>query len=328
MSKQPTIITLADGYTRTSDLNKNFDEILEAFTRLLSRDGELPNQFTVDLDIADANVTNVTALRANEVLLDGRNLLTLLLDPSEVQKLNDLDLTAGDILYYDEALASFTPLPLGDPGQVLKVADGIPSWGEDVDTDTDTDTVGVTVQEDGVTVAENVVTINFESDASGDFVTDAGGGQADIDIPEAYGPIYENSVNLDEPDNYTIDGNLGNYGSLVLDLTGVYGVPAQRIADGEVSITMAQTLRMFGGVSGFEHSGGHSVRVECNNASDVNITELTFSYSQDNVETKPLSGTQVLPVGTRYLRFDGLASPNAGVSWEALARSITVFYNT
>ena len=73
MAKRPTVNTISSGYASQSQLNKNFDNIQEAFDNTLSLDGSLPNAMQADLDLNDNDLLNVRA-----IYVDGVNVLNVL----------------------------------------------------------------------------------------------------------------------------------------------------------------------------------------------------------------------------------------------------------
>ena len=203
MAKQPDLKTVDDGWYETSDFNFNFKSIQEAFRKALwrtARDGEstpeVPNQMDVDLDVSDANITNVRQLDVNQMNVAGVGFEGF--GEQYLFKLNELNCDSGEILTHD---ADGDPICLeaGDDGEVLKTVGSLIDWAEDIDTDEDT--VGVTVQEDGVTVAENVTTIDFLwSDSV--LVTTPAADQADVDLRELLlTTLYEDT--RDTNDNLT-----------------------------------------------------------------------------------------------------------------------------
>lgn len=186
MAKQPTIETLLVGYAERHKLNQNFEAIAEKFDEMLSRNTvtDTPNYMETDLDIADANITNTNLLEVT-VLTIGATTFTALSD-YYIYLLHQLDCdTPGSILTHDVNGDPECLMP-GTNGQVLKVSGNTVVWAEDLDTDTDT--VGVTVQEDGVTVAENVTTIDFiwTNVSFPNIVTTPSSEQVDIALDDVY----------------------------------------------------------------------------------------------------------------------------------------------
>lgn len=193
MAKRPELKTVEDGYFQKDIFNYNFEAIATHFGTLLSREPLLPNYMTANLDVSDAHITNVRELRvtsmtvANEAF-DGFG------GERWVEKLAALDCGEGAIITHNADGDPICRAP-GTNGQVLKTIGPTVGWAEDIDTDTDT--IGVTVQEDGVTVAENVTEINFIT-GTADVVTTPATNQVDLDLIEVLGPLWES--NLLDPD--------------------------------------------------------------------------------------------------------------------------------
>ncbi len=186
MAKQPDLKTIDDGWYETSDLNYNFKSIAAAFENALWRtesDGESyprnPNFMDTDYDVADANVTNVNQLIVSS--MEVANNAFPGFGSQYVHKLGQLSCSAGALLTHN-ASGDPTCLAPSTDGLVLRSSSGYPQW----ETDTDTDTVGVTVQEDGVTVAENVTTIDFKwTDTTyPTLVTTPAGNQVDLALDD------------------------------------------------------------------------------------------------------------------------------------------------
>lgn len=188
MTKQPSLKTIDDGWYETSDLNYNFSQIQEAFENALWRtapDGEsyptTPNFMDVDLDVSDANVTNVRRLEVTS--MEVANEAFPGFDTQYLWKLGQLSCASGAMITHDSS-GDPVCLPKGTDGEVLKTIGAYPTWNED----TDTDTVGVTIQEDGVTVAENVTTIDFKwtNVSYPTLVTTPASNQVDIALDDVY----------------------------------------------------------------------------------------------------------------------------------------------
>ena len=158
MGKQPELETLTADYTNKTRMNKNFENIVKAFRNALFRNdtGNEPNAMNTDYNVGDANVTNVNELVVNSISVE--NTAFTGFGEQYVHKLGSLTCSSGHMLSHD---IDGDPrcLTLGDEGQVLGTDGTDNAWLEDIDTDTDT--IGITVQEDGVTVAENVTNIDF-----------------------------------------------------------------------------------------------------------------------------------------------------------------------
>ena len=172
MPKQPTITTISSGYYSTETLTANFEAIRDFFDNTVSRDGSTPNTMSGDLDMNSNDIINVGAIDVATLTINEIDVTSVINNP-----LNGLTPSEGDLLYWNGS--SWTLLPVGTNGQVLKLTGGNPAWG--TDNDTDTDTVGVTVEEDDSSVQTNVTIINFVTGGAG-IVTDQGGGRVDVDL--------------------------------------------------------------------------------------------------------------------------------------------------
>lgn len=324
--KKPTIETLVDGYDQRKAINKNFKAIRDHFVNFLSRNGATPNAMQVNLDLADANVENVNETRVTEVLLNNNNLIALLVsEDNTVLRLAEMELKEGDLItYYDGQLQR---VPVGANGHTLYVNNGRVAWG-DVDTDTDTDTVGVTVQEDGVDVAENVTEINFVGYDTG-FVTSPAANEAEVDLtdPAALGFPFQDVTNL--ATNFDINGSLADWASSpTIDLVNDLGYDLADITGGSalnINMLVTYTARYFGGVPGFEHSGSQNVAVRFRNNGGGTISEPRITYPIDNVEFKTVTVDAAVPAFTRYIDVDAVASPNAGVTYSVESRERRVY---
>lgn len=180
MAKIETLETLSTGYYNKDKLNQNFQRIMDAFQNCVSLDASTPNFMTAEFDIADANITNVNQLYLNELIIGTTTFAGF--SNHYVGKLAALSCSTGGMITHENG----DPVCVepGTDGQVLKVSTGMPVWAADIDTDT----VGVTVQEDGVTVAENVTTIDFKwtNAAYPTLVTTPAGNQVDIALDDVY----------------------------------------------------------------------------------------------------------------------------------------------
>lgn len=67
MAKRPTITNISSGYTSTTTLNKNFEELRDGFDNTLSLDGSTPNAMNADLDLNGNSIANVSTLFINGV---------------------------------------------------------------------------------------------------------------------------------------------------------------------------------------------------------------------------------------------------------------------
>lgn len=175
MAKQPDLTTLTSGYFSTETLNANFDTIAAHFDNFVSRDASSPNTMLGDLDMNSNDIINVGDIDVATLTIDGVDVTSVINNP-----LNALSPSEGDILYWNGS--AWTLLSVGTDGQVLKLTGGVPAWG--TDNDTDTDTVGVTVEEDDVSVQTEVTIINFITNGAG-IVTSPSPGVVDVDL-EAY----------------------------------------------------------------------------------------------------------------------------------------------
>lgn len=207
LPKQPEIQTLSDGYNQKHKLNQNFKSIQDKFETVLQRTAFTPNYMDVNLDIADANITNVLSVQVESISVLDEPFTSL--SDYYVYRLGLLNCNEGDIITHDTD-GDPTCLVPGAEGEVLKTIGSTVAWAEDLDTDTDTDTVGVTIQEDGVTVATNVTEINFEL-AGKTFATVPTAAQVDLALAELIGPFFQDTdqadTNLDPDDANFADAN-------------------------------------------------------------------------------------------------------------------------
>ena len=67
MAKRPTITNISSGYTSTTTLNNNFEELRDGFDNTLSLDGSTPNAMQADLDLNNNDLVNVRTLIINGV---------------------------------------------------------------------------------------------------------------------------------------------------------------------------------------------------------------------------------------------------------------------
>lgn len=180
MAKRPTITTVTSGQYDTATLNANFVAIRDHFDNLISRLGDTPNTMAGDLDMNDHDIINVGAMDVATLTVNNVNITDVVSNP-----LNGLTLTQGDILYVNSG-GNYAVLNIGTSDQVLKVSGGLPVWA----AETDNDTVGVTVEEDGVSVQTNVTIINFVTtrQATTPIVTDNGGGKVTVDLDSLVNP--------------------------------------------------------------------------------------------------------------------------------------------
>ena len=195
MAKQPELKIINDGWYENSDLNFNFKAIANAFENALWRtaaDGKSyptnPNFMDVDLDVSDANITNVRVLEVNS--MEVANNAFPGFGSQYVYKFGLLNCTSGAILTHN---ISGDPIcfPPSTDGLVLKTRSAFLNWEEDLDTDTDT--VGITVQEDGVTVATNVTNIDFLWTPTVIATTPASN-QVDLELTDLLNPVKQSGT--------------------------------------------------------------------------------------------------------------------------------------
>lgn len=67
MAKRPNITNISSGYTSTTTLNNNFEELRDGFDNTLSLDGSTPNAMQADLDLNYNDLVNVRTLIINGV---------------------------------------------------------------------------------------------------------------------------------------------------------------------------------------------------------------------------------------------------------------------
>lgn len=71
MSKQPTISSVASGFSSGVTLNANFVAIQESFSNTVSRDGSTPNQMEADFDLNSNSLLNVKNTYTEYLYLNG-----------------------------------------------------------------------------------------------------------------------------------------------------------------------------------------------------------------------------------------------------------------
>jgi hypothetical protein len=260
---------------------------------------------------------------------------------NNAMKLQEITMTTNDILYYDAELDVLQPLAIGANGKVLKVAGQnsfglIPAWADDENDDTDT--VGVTVQEDGVTVATGVTQIDFTTAEGADapYITQTGtgngpggGNEVSLDMTDGdivRGDLYFNNVNLGNPTNFEINSSLADWGAPVVDLIALGADPAD-ITAGVYIVDVAWNATASGGPPGFEYDGGGVAGVAFYNSSDVKVGEETFVLNpanKDQTKNVVLMGASLHP-DTQYLRFDGTWTRGVSVTYVINSRSIRVY---
>ena len=276
MAKRPTLKTVVDGYYNRDVLNYNFEQIARMFDEALSRDTSTPNAMNADLDVSDANVTNVDVLKVTGITVVDEDWTGF--DDEYLYLLSLLNCNDGAIITHQDG--DPVCLPVGTDGEVLKTIDGGLAWSEDIDTDTDT--VGVTVQEDGVTVAENVTTIDFKW-TGGVLVTNPVASQVDLDLEELLGPLFEDTTQADtnlDPESDLLFANAAEVTRI--DLSTLSGVTLP--LDGSELTVVAEASNYFeDSVSGGASSGGW---------------ELDVRFYRDDGTSTPLTGTEIVQGGT------------------------------
>jgi hypothetical protein len=190
MAKQPDIKTIVDVWKDKSAMNYNWEQISKSFENTLSLTGDTPNAMGDNFDIADSNITNVNQWSGEQLLLNGTSILSY--NQLVLLQLASVDwTTAGDIAYAPND-GEIDKLTIGTDGQMLKSDGSVPYWGEDADTDEDT--IGITIQEDGVEVATNVLNLDILY-ASQIIVTTPAADQVDINLELAVNPIAQSGFN-------------------------------------------------------------------------------------------------------------------------------------
>lgn len=302
MAKQPTLKTVVDGYYNKDVLNYNFEQIARQFEEVLSRDGSLPNAMNATLDVSDANVTNVTNMRVTAVTVQSEPFTGFA--EQYVYELAGLECSVGAIITHLDG--SPVCLPPSDNGLVLKTINGGLVWSEDLDTDTDT--VGVTVQEDGVTVAENVTTIDFVWTGSTPLVTNPSVGQVDIDLEELLGPLFEDDTQADtnlDPDSGTLFSNPAEVTRV--DLASLQGVTLPLVG-GELTALLEASNYFEDSVNAGASTGTWSVGVRFYE-DDGTSTPLTGTLISQHSQVGTTAGGNLLtyfrniPADTRYVDF-------------------------
>lgn len=320
MAKQPEIETIEDGYYNKYRLNKNFRSIVEKFDEMLSRrttGPETPNFMNVDLDVANANITNVKDASMTLLTIVSENFTGF--SDYYVWKLAQLVPTQGDIITHDENGDPIL-LELGSNGEILRSSGTLPTWG----ADTDTDTVGVTIQEDGVTVAENVTTIDilWNNITYPTIVTTPAGNQVDIALDDVYtstiSAIWEDGPNeLDS--NVTPSGPsavIFNIPGEVtrIDLINDVGLSAVPSSDNEYYVIL-ETSNLVEDSSGPPPAVGtweNGVRFYDNTGTTTPLTGVRLLAPAGEIDANEgtTDGGNLLttycgiPAGTRYVDFD------------------------
>lgn len=97
-----TRINNAGSSSGTANINNNSTKIEEAFDNTLSRDGTTPNQMNADIDMNGNDLLNVNFLQAEDVIVDGQQLTSIL---DSVVTLSNQTQQAKDIAVNSSALA-------------------------------------------------------------------------------------------------------------------------------------------------------------------------------------------------------------------------------
>lgn len=319
MAKQPTIETLLVGYSEKHKLNKNFEAIATKFDEMLSRDTttDTPNFMETDLDVADANITNTNLLVVEVLTIVSTNFTKF--SDYYIYLLGKLDCdTPGSIITHDVNGDPECRHP-GTNGQVLKTVGGTVQWAED----TDTDTVGVTIQEDGVTVAENVTTIDFKwtNAIYPNIVTTPSSDQVDIALDDVYtasfSAIWEDTTQADT--NINPDGPsasvFSNAAEVVrLDLVNTVGISIPTTDNEyyfimESSSWLESSVESPAGTANAQGTWGHAVRFYDNTGTSTALTGNQINAPAGEVSSR---GTTTvggalqtvycgIPAGTRYV---------------------------
>lgn len=331
MAKQPSIETIENGYSERHKLNQTFKAIQDKFEEMLSRSGDdTPNFMEVDLDIADANITNVNKIVANELTIGDSFVSTY--GDTYVYALAQLSCNAGAILTHD---ADGDPicLPPGDNGEVLK------SRGGTVGYEADNDEVGVTVQNNGVTIAENVTTINFKL-AGKTLVTTPASNQVDLALLQLVGPLWEDTTqdNTNLLVNTTDTTPIGNASVLTrIDLINDVGLSAVPSTDDEYYV-IAEASEWIDSAGSVPISGNYDIDVafydntgSTTPATGVRLFVSASEIGNDNAGNASTHALHVvfcgIPAGTRYIDFGWSTVPTvpAGVvdaAWSDRYRAV------
>lgn len=78
MAKTPDIKRVATGYDMARAINENFEEVVEAFRNVISRDGSLPNHMNADFDMNGQDILNVDTIDVKDLAIQGTSLKELL----------------------------------------------------------------------------------------------------------------------------------------------------------------------------------------------------------------------------------------------------------
>lgn len=323
MTKQPTLKVVDDGWYEASDLNYNFNSIAAAFENALWRtaaDGESyptnPNFMDVDLDVADANITNVRQLDITSIEVANQAFTGF--GTQYLWKLGQLSCASGAMITHNSD-GDPVCLPKGTDGQVLKTSSAYPTWSEDIDTDT----VGVTIQEDGVTIAENVTTIDFKwtNVTYPTLVTTPASNQVDIALDDVYlstiTAIWEDTratndlnINPDGPSSSVFN----NVAEVVrLDLVNDVGISIPS-SDNEYYFIMEssswlETSNQSPGTASATGTWGHAIRFYDNTGTSTALTGVLIprpaGETSNRGTTTPGGALQTvycgIPAGTRYV---------------------------
>ncbi len=314
MTKQPDIKTIEDVWKDRDKINYNFQQIAVSFDNTLSRDASVDfaaNNMEVDYDIADANVLNVNVFRGEQLFINGVDALSYA--DFLMYTISQLPFAASDIIYApadDQA----DNLAIGSNGEVLKVgSENVPVWG----VDSNDNTVGVTVQEDGVTVADNVTTINFLY-APNVLATVPGAGQVDLDMQLLLGAFWEDTTqaNSNLILNTTNVAPLGNSSFCTrVDLVGIGGaIPS---TDNEYYVIAEASSYIENQFNGSPLGGTFTLGVRfydnTGSSTPVTGTVITEPVGEQDGQSNAIHALQTVfcgvPANTRYIDFGWATVP-------------------
>lgn len=77
MAKKPIVTTVSSGFASNTQLNNNFTAIRDAFDNTLSLDGSTPNAMQADLDLNGNALLNVGTIDADQLSLNGQQVVSL-----------------------------------------------------------------------------------------------------------------------------------------------------------------------------------------------------------------------------------------------------------
>lgn len=308
MAKQPDINSVPAGYYSRSLMNRNFEQIVEAFKNTLSRDGSLPNEMNANLDVADATITNTNSLEVKVLTVGAFGFEDF--DGQYIYKLGELVCNDGAILTHDAVGDPICLAPDAD-GLVLKSDGTTVQWAEDLDTDTDT--VGVTIQEDGVTVAENVTNIDFTfPDAV--VITTPGAPQVDFELAPG-SAFWEDSRATDDANIDPQGPSSGAFDDPAqvnrLDLINDAGLSAVPTADNDWYVIMESSSALESNSTPDAGSWSHAVKFFDNTGTATALTgvEITKPAGETSSAFSSRAGGALqtvycgIPAGTRYVDF-------------------------